>query len=488
MQDASPQEVRDFFMTESDVPPPEFVPFSGSALLTPYGQTGHQSDNQLIVASMGFSYTQYIRRFGVFLYQPELQVKTHIVFYSESNTAQNYWIVYQNDRPVLTGETKLSVPYQQSLGQKATYYRGIWPILSQDCMHFMMPCNKTPAMPGSPARPYGSWFSFSAATNNLTRIVNIAANNGPNMPVLGSYFMVNFAQEFDAKVFDGTLDSGVPPGVPRWENSLVTQQDLNLLMSKGDAVSTPASEAEIGAVLPGFKARPSLADLPDNWKKPANPYKTGLPYWSETVEIVGATLGEYADPFFTRIYYDSAKKRQRSAFTGWPDRPPVADPYDYRQDTVLYDDYFNNVSYHWNAVNASWEFKNCVPVKGIGYPRPNFPERIGASVLGMITGNPAFGLAPGEQLFITSGYMSRKTEQGDYRSAFIDWWREDMTGVFFIEAETSTPPQHALSLIDYIDFVRDLSLPDNAFEDPCADADCDSSDLKDPGGPRDSVW
>ncbi|HUS52946.1 MAG TPA: hypothetical protein VMY41_02945 [Thermohalobaculum sp.] len=458
----TPEAIHEALRLDAATAPPALPgAWTATALLTPYGQYApamgaEKKYSQLVVAKITYFGGPDLRAMRVGMYLPEDGAYIEWLFVTKGTLSVWGWVKAApggRDQGTLGPfVTTAVVPEADFLVKAGASYKGYWPLFNQDTWHFLALTSE------NQGQKYGNWYSFNNA-GNLSRVLNIPADNSLRLPVLGAYFMANtvgfqpLADTSDlvarANALLDPASGGAELEASDYVNPMLTQVDL------GNAIanplwSAPCTLADIQAVLPGY------APLP-NWP---------LPQWSETVKITGYTLGENTIPFYTEVYYSNPMQRQRSEFVGWG--PGTAEGYNYRQDTVLYSDYFNDVQYQ--LINGQWQKPTCHREPGIGYPRPNFPERMGAVVKGTITGNVEFGLAPGRSLYMTLAEMPRpavKRGQPPNVCAFWDWWRDDQSGVIFTESEVSTPPRHNLSVIDYVTFERNAPVGPGDFADPC---------------------
>ncbi len=454
--------------------------WTANVLLTPYGQYQPAMKNysQLVVAKILYASGDGQRVMSVGMYLPEDGTYIEWLFSTVGDQTKWVWMKAPPGEPSQGAygpfATTLVVPAPDILVKAGAGYTGRWPLFGQKAAHFLALTSETQG------QKYGSWYGFNTDTGNLMRVINIPADNAMRLPILGAYFMANIvgfqplADAGDllarAKALLDPAAGAAEAGPADYVNPLLTQDDI------GDAIanplwSAPCSLAQIRELIPGYTPLP-------NWP---------LPEWSETVKITGYTLGMNTIPFYTEVYYSDPMQRQRSEFVGWGPTPGQ-ESYDYRQDTVLYANHFNDVQYQFKDLR--WQKLTCQRVPGIGYPRRNFPARMGAVVKGSISGNAEFGLVSGQSLYMTLAEMPRPAAKpGDksYVSAFWDWWREDQSGVIFTESEISTPPQHDLSVIDYVTFERDAKVGPDDFSDPCQSVPRDKAAaavVKTPAGHR----
>jgi hypothetical protein len=235
---------------------------------------------------------------------------------------------------------------------------------------------------------------------------------------------------------------------------MVTQQDIQRAMASPLA-SSPCTPDDIAAVLPGFTAVQS---------------GVGLPRWSDKTFALGWSIGIDPVPYFTRVCYKwtahAAGRKEQSIFIGvgsllFPDRGP----YSMRSDTCLSAHGTVQPRYEWSWATSRWDFRACLgPPPPVGLQRPNWLESAGATIMGRIRGNPAFGLAADQTLNLIAA--ETPGIHGEL-AIFWLWFLENGVGTLFSEGNYMNPISHNLQLIDYNLFLRDAPLDENDFCNPC---------------------
>lgn len=143
---------------------------------------------------------------------------------------------------------------------------------------------------------------------------------------------------------------------------------------------------------------------------------------------------------------------------------PGAGNYNERQDTCLFTDHFDAPQYFLQ--NGQWVLSCCgETAPGVGLPRPNRVSDDGGQVVASITGNPNFGLAPGEVLNLIACPLDRGPGE---LALFWVWFTGDQKGVLFTEANFLNSTDHSLQLVDYSTFMQNAGFPSTVFSDPCA--------------------
>ena len=464
-------EIRERYRLDDAVAPPAFPPvWRTPFILSPFGDSTPplgQSYNQLVLADI--TYAADWQGWGGASMLVDLCLIEDLICVSfffrnmPDGTTQWWWLCRASPGgPVVNSygpfQTSLRVPNQAFLqsGGYDAQWGGLWKAALRSGNHYVVPTEAS-----SPT--FGSWFMVdpsSTAGSIPLRVANIGADNALGLPILGAYFlalssgrtMLDGAQVPDigpALEPDRTLDA--PAG---YGNPLVTQKDLQTAMAN-PLCSCACTATDIEALVPGLEATP-------NWP---------LPEWSNQVYIDGTTIGESLLCYPTTVFYDdqlanpsdpSEPGRQLSRFINFSAQG--TGERGQRQDEILYWADGHAVQYRWDQSRWDPYCKEAIP--GIGYPRRNFPALSGSSVKGGIRGNADFGIGPGDTLyFVVSGPMPRPGTA----SIFWWWFMQDQTGVLFSECELATPPDHALSIVDYGEFQRNATWIDEGFfPDPSA--------------------
>jgi hypothetical protein len=170
--------------------PPVFPnSWRASVLLTPFGDAAPPMSNydQLVVADVRYASDQVSRSMRVSLYLLESLIYYDFLFTNTaSGSTEWYWLNSRPNQPPpipVYGPfaTPLQVPAPNFLLQQQAVYGNSWNIMGFQCDAWVVPADNPPT--------YGTWFSFTQ--NNLMRILNITPSNACQIPILGSYYLVN---------------------------------------------------------------------------------------------------------------------------------------------------------------------------------------------------------------------------------------------------------------------------------------------------------
>ena len=449
--------------------PPPALPanWTAVALLSPFGDALHIMPNhdQLIVANLEYAYSADGQFLQVEFYLLESLTYFRFLFTNTAEGGVFYWIEAQPGGPAGAAhgpfKTPLNIPSPDFLADRGATFGNQWPLSGAATNGWVI---ATPAQPDIPA--HGTWFSLDAATGALARVLNLDSDNPQKIPVLGACYFATIAsfaeqpqsgrkramRELAARA--KTSPGVIPPSL------MVTQRDLQTAFANPIA-SAPCTLADIQAVLPGLSGPPG----------PSAP----LPQWSDKVYIQGWTIGCDFIPYYTQVFYWWSYKHQRSMFVGYGPNPGSS-TYRDRTDTVLYNGYTTSPLYY-EVSDGHW-VSTCQPcLPGVGIPRPDFIQAMGGVIHGVITGNAAFGLSPGESLSLIGVNMDRgPNSKGELvTSLFWFWFDNQQRGVLFSEGNfVDTVVAHDLQVIDYSYFERDADdhVNQNSFEDPCFVPNC----------------
>ena len=345
-----------------------------------------------------------------------------------------------------------------------------WRTGLEPCDHYVLPQTVDA---GGDTITFGTWFSYLQSRDGAAvprRILNLGNLNGTRLPVLGSYFMAlakaaPTSSAAEARERAGTFHSFAMRNAQptSYRNPMATQRDLANALVEPSAARW--SRADVAAVAPGLD--------PDDGRP--------LPEWTDKVLIMGMTIGQAVRPYPTAVFYDDTYD------TGDPQQPgrQLSRFYNYtlnatwksgvRQDEFLEFSATRIFEYLWSSQPGDWQLTGSQTLPGVGYPRKDFPARMGSRVMGRLSGN-AFAIPDGRTLrLVASGEMprplpSRSDPDPVPVTASIFWWWffDDGTGAFFSECDFATPQYHDLSIIDYALFERNaqgvdpyLALPDD---------------------------
>ena len=355
--------------------------------------------------------------------------------------------------------TSLQVPSPDFLAQNGATYGNSWPIAGTPTDGWVIPT----ALPaGSDIPPHGTWYSMNSETGAPWRVLNLDNDNPVNVPILGAYYLA-YLPGFQAagpqnllSLISGQPISGNAP------SAMVSQRDIQTALAN-PLFAAPCTMAQIQALIPGF-------DVPAT--------QPPLPAWTDQTFIQGWTVGCDPIPYWTQVWYWWSNRTQRTSFVGFG-LQSGSSTYRDRMDSVLYANFFTSPVYY--AVSENEWVPSCpIPcVAGVGLPRPDFVAADGGVVKATVTGNPAFGLNPGQTMLMIAASMARGPNPNgiDVTSLFWFWFTDDQKGVLFSEGNfIDTVVDHALQVIDYAYFEQNASDHVNAgsFEDPCKVDECTS--------------
>jgi hypothetical protein len=158
--------------------------------------------------------------------------------------------------------------------------------------------------------------------------------------------------------------------------------------------------------------------------------------------IEGWTIGTDFIPYYTRVFYlwtGDAYSKQQTVFIGLGVNAGQGS-YLQRTDSCLNTRETDQPYYAWSS--NQWLLNQCLPkIPGVGLPYPNWVSRDGGVVMGMITGNPAFGLTPEQSLNLIAAQLPRG---GGELATFWLWFTGEGDGVLFTEGNYMNPLSHNL--------------------------------------------
>lgn len=440
--------------------------WTGSVLLSPFGDSISPLPNasQLVVGQIECqteaitpSITESCMR--VSLYNTQDLTYFDFLFCSTANSEtgdtlnQWYWLDAAPNGPVnqVIGpfETTLAPPTPTFLADNGAQWANVYPLMGLPCNHWVVPT------PGS--SDHGSWCAFREDTGQLYRLFMMDSTNPLMLPVIGSYYIANFPSFTSAADLSPSTRSAIDlvkrgalaaPAGGYW-NPMVTQEDIHRAMAFPLAVA-PCTASDIQAVIPGFVAMPEGASPPD---------------WSDQTYIEGWTLGTDLIPYWTRITYlwtGDASSQQQSVFAGLGLNAGLGN-YLQRTDSCLNTN--ETAQPYYQSSNNEWVLDQCLPpLQGVGLPYPNWLSRDNGVAMGQITGNPDFGLQPGQSMNLFAASLPRG---GGAEAIFWLWFTAEGNGVLFTEGNYMNPLSHNLQLIDYTLFVQNAGLTQSVFDNPC---------------------
>ncbi|MCG6989795.1 MAG: hypothetical protein LJF06_16670 [Gemmatimonadetes bacterium] len=444
-------------MRSNDPGSPPLLPASWEAqvLLTPYGDADSPLENykQLVIANVACDADAGAMMVDLYLTQDLTVFRLLFV-----NGTGWYWLEGTPGQPDWSFQgpfaTTLQVPATDFLAQAR--YGNSWAITGKQCDHWVLPAPPDPQIPA-----HGSWYSFREDNGALFRVFTFDSRNTGLLPILGSYYFAHIptftSLGQSPAALSAVLDAvrnGTPATSPAaFSNPLVTQNDIQSVMA--DPLSAPSSctVQDLQTLIPGFLPAPTGVTLPE---------------WTDQTFILGMTIGTDFIPYYTVVFYWYSHGHQQSIFVGLGPDPGKSTYYD-RQDCCLTTSYTDLPQYY--AKDGVWTAACCYPrLDGIALPVRDWVkaaiDAFGGGVAASITGNPQFGLAPGEVLHLIDCELPRG---GGVTSLFWVWFTEDQAGVLFSESNyAESVTAHNLQLIDYLEFEQNASwITPDRFNDPC---------------------
>lgn len=448
----SPAEITtNLFSNPSPNPPPVFPEqWTATALLTPFGglnaSSPLSSSDELVVARI--SYNAATSSLRTQLYLLESLLYYDLAFVSSGAETVWYWLVTDPASP-FPEPSEVFGPYPTStqvlaptfLGDAGFSYVGTWNVVNQ-------PCDGYSAGGTTKGTTAGTWFSFFSQTNELSRIMNVDNTNDFKIPVLGAYYLVNFATfaaaapsiDFESidRLADDDASSGEAP------SPMLTLQDIQNTMANppSGASQVSCTPQDIEAVIPGIS-------FPQSQPTP--------PAWTNQMQTFCYMMGQDTYPYYCQVYYDyTVNKTQISVFVT-TDPTLGTDPYNSRQDMVLPRGTVGPaLNYEFGEGTAQWAAVCYSPGGGVvPMSVPNFVEAGGGRCRAVIKNNPYFG--PEDIITIWSVMLGDQSNWAD----FWYWFNSEQQGVVF-----SLAPASSLTMIDYQTFVQNPSLPACTFDEP----------------------
>jgi hypothetical protein len=453
--------------SEPSAPPILPQQWQAQFLLTPFGDMKPPMTNydQLVVADVTYDYSDP----GKPWMRARLYLTEDLRYFDFGfMNGEWYWLISDPGGPI-TGqygpfETPLQVPPPDLIAATRGRYGNTWPIMGTPCDGWVIPTD----------RDHGSWYSFRADTENLSRIFTFDTDNPVKIPILGAYYLANVAA-FEAQAPSEDLPASLrsapsaePPAAP---NQMVTQEEIQQALT-APMYSAPCTLSQIQALIPGLVPTPSGK----------------LPVWSDKTYIRGWTIGMDFIPYATLVNYWYSFGQQQSSFFGLG-LDPGQGSYDEMQRTCLYSfaddpskDYTDIPQYVF--ANGEWTPQCCDgTVPGVGVPRPDWVAAANGQIAASITGNAAFGCGPEETLNLIRCPFQRGPGE---EALFWVWFTTEQDGVLFTEANFLNSTDHSLQLIDYEYFERDSKrITPEVFSDPCPQLPaCPSEASARPAGER----
>jgi hypothetical protein len=447
MPELTPEEIAERLNPRHSGAPPSLPQaWTAQALLFPYGDANPTMENysQLVVANIQYDWSLIMMRVSLYLLEEmryfDFVFGNGVWYWLESSPGQKptgYYGPFPADARVPSPNFLFNPKYTNS-----------WSICGVATDTWLVPTS-------THFPPHGNWYSFKKGTGELWRVLNLDNENLVRIPILGSYYMAYLPNFRPNRPLDlRSLFSGARhlPGAPK--AGMLTQRDIQTNLAI-PLTSAPCSLADIQAVIPGIS-------------HPAT--QPALPVWTDKTWVQAMTIGCDPIPYFTTIWYWWTQKHMRTEFIGYGETNGTG-TYNDRTDMVMYADYFTRPFYQ--KKQRQWSKVTCMKgLSGVGLPRPDFLAADNGIVRAIISGNPDFGLQPGQSISMINAAMPRgKNKHGvDVTSLFWFWFADDQRGILFAECNLiDTVINHDLQVIDYEHFMRNADGKVNAdsFPDPC---------------------
>jgi hypothetical protein len=426
--------------------------WTATVLLSPWGDSIAPLDHysQLVVGAVEYGSAGPYRAMRVQLYLTQDMRFFDFYFEADADGSRWYWIDSIPDGPIVSVygpfRTTLRPPRPTFFADNGVQWGITYPLLGSACNHWVVPA------PGS--SDHGSWFAF-LQDGALFRVFNLDATNPLMIPILGSYYIAN-VPTFVPGPADGAphglrarVKHATTPAQGGYWNPMVTQEDIQRAMA-APLVSAPCTLQQIQEIIPGFVPLPNSVPLPA---------------WSKQTYIEGWTIGTDLIPYYTRVCYlwtGDSHSKQQTVFIGLGVNAGQGS-YLERTDSCLNSHGTDQPFYVWSS--NQWLLDQCLPkIPGVGLPYPDWVSRDGGVLMGLITGNPAFGLSPGQSLKLIAAQLPRG---GGELAIFWVWFTGDGDGVLFTEGNYVNPLSHNLQLIDYTLFVQNAGITQKDFSNPC---------------------
>ena len=446
----SPAQIHQSFFPNGVVPPAALpAVWSANLLLTPFGgaaSTTVTPPDQVMVGYVTYDGSNP----AALLMRVRLHLLESLEYFDllfRTTVAGSTWWTIKPDPSNLDGipagfsgpfSTQAVVPHPDFLAQNAFSHVGGWNVLNRPCNAYSGTTGTQPD-PQNPAQRIpnaGTWWWLDQAARP-TRMMNVGDVNPYGLAILGSFYLVDFA-EFTA-LPDSNLAaiSAAAGGGTGASREIVTYHDL---LSAQDAVPAEyrnaSSLAQIQRIIPGL-----------SFPNPA----PAAPAWTNKVSSDCIMMAQDLNPIYCQVWYDWDFGQQTTVFVFNDGNGN----YTVRQDEVLPKGKIGPaINYTWNG--ATWVPDCCEPgVLGksggvVPMPVPNFVSADNGRCRALIQANPHFG-----DLSVWSVSMG-----GD----FWYWFRPSQTGVIF-----SLAPAVSLTLIDYQTFVQNPNIAATTFDNPCGE-------------------
>jgi len=439
----SPSEIKALLFPNGKMNPPALPNiWQAKALLTPPGSTtvGGTPRDELIAAIFTYDCTTTVPLLRAQLYALESLKYFDLLFASDSGS--NLWWSLQSD-PSMPDDppTKISSAFTSSIVVPAPSlfaseftHVGSWKTVGRQSHAFSGRRTANPS----------TWIWLDAQRNRYRRMMNVDSSNDFGLPILGSFYFVDFT------TFDPLVRSDLPtlfaeaskdtPGVL----AIRTYRDLASAMVSPELGGGIACKfTDIQSILPGLEA--------------VNPGAVP-PKWTDSVHSQCFMMGQDSYPYYCQLWYDWNRGCQVTVFV----QKTGGDEYEGRFDEFLPKGRVGPaVIYRWSG--TQWEAV-CSQANGgfVPMPVPDFVTAGRATCRASFRGSDYFG-----DLTIWSVAL------GDQNSGWSDFWYwfdHAGRGVIF-----SLAPARSLTLIDYQTFDQNPAIPADVFKDPtpsipaCAD-------------------
>lgn len=446
----SPDEIKARLFPHGNVPCPRLPTiWNARALLVPPGgtQVGLAPRDELFAASLTYDAstpdTQFLR---AKLYALESLAYIDLLFRTTS-AGSEVWLLssrpdVENDVPDAAFgpiPVKTKVPNVNGLAQFGFNHAGTWQVLGR----------ARDAFSGRKAASPGTWFWFDSGSNRIGRIMNVAQSNDIGIPVLGSFYIIDFPrfsveESSNIQAIFAKCANAQPTQI---QTDCVTLADLLVLFANvPQQLAKKCSLADIQGLLPGFK--------------PGSTAQT-VPSWSNQVTSECFMIGQDLYPYYCQVWYDWTAGAQLTVFV----QQDAGGNYNQRFDELLPKGKVGPaIVYNWNG--ASWDLACCQAGQSVvPMPVPNFVQVGHGKCRANFLNDPYYGNTSFWSVVLGGG--------GGSTADFWYTFDEQQRGVIF-----SLSPAGSLTIIDYQTFVRGAAIPACMFVDPSAQVpSCNAAQL-----------
>ncbi|MCX4151459.1 MULTISPECIES: hypothetical protein [Paraburkholderia] len=357
------------------------------------------------------------------------------IFFQTSANATSWWWLFTNadqlDGPPHGAmgpyRTVAVVPTGNFLAQGGFSHAGDWAVVGRPRSAFSS--KKTAEA--------GTWVWTDADSIRLARIMNVEQINDFSIPILGSYYLADFAQYSDNAALNLRITYDACKAANRGANpsaDIVTLGGLLEAIGKAppEAVSR-CTVSDIQRLLPGL--------LPDA-------SNVATPAWTSRMDSRCYMIGQDLYPYYCAVVYDWDKGMQVTVFV----MQDSNGEYTSRNDELLPKGNVGpGIYYSWDG--TKW-VPACSKAGGGDVPMP-VPDFVHA-------GEGRCRAAFKDDPYFSNDSMWSVTLGAPPKSADFWYWFDDkQRGVIF-----SLSPASSLTIIDYQTFNQNEQMPDCVFEDP----------------------